>query len=385
MTEINIDENYNNNEIDIAKDDYATSEYSFVYFLLAIAVFILEVDVIYALNQKVIIDIKQIIFIHFIVLFVVAAITYIQGKRGKDIRLPLLLLIMTTVTGVIGAGLYIVSNIFYLFFKSVAVPFIKWFMELFPDEKHSETRVLYERILDGLDDYSDHDEIEPFINIMRQGTLRQKQVALTKITRYFQPGFAPALLSAVNDSNNAIRVQAATSIARIEKIFAEKFEALEKLLVYRHDNLNRLKLLASLCKEYAESGILDPERTTKSRDKAIDIYEHCLNIIEGKDDEEGIRVALAYLYMQKNQFDKANDCLIGVIRKGKKTVSVAFVSCYMQVLFKARRLPGVRGIAKQFGNLLDIEDQLQKKQVTEILKLWSEGITKASLVLNRGS
>ena len=51
-----------------------------------------------------------------------------------------------------------------------------------------------------------------------------------EISRYYKREFAPALMKALHDSNNAIRVQAATVIAKLEQEYMSSFMKLSRQL-----------------------------------------------------------------------------------------------------------------------------------------------------------
>ena len=72
--------------------------------------------------------------------------------------------------------------------------------------------------------------VEPFNDILSGGSVVQKQLALAKIARYFRPNLAPLLLQAIHDPDAAVRVQAATAMARIERDFMKRRMDLEKKL-----------------------------------------------------------------------------------------------------------------------------------------------------------
>ena len=74
----------------------------------------------------------------------------------------------------------------------------------------------------------------------------QKQMAIAKITQYFQPRFAPLLLQAVQDSNAAVRVQAATGLAKIEHDFMSQYlhQPEKSAKLRQNDDFNQLQLNA---------------------------------------------------------------------------------------------------------------------------------------------
>lgn len=353
----------------VHKEEMTDDRGLFIFFLLAILVFVVEGDTIYVLNQGKI-TLEMTVLIHFAVTAFIALIVRYQFHIGGDLRLPMLLLVMTFVCGVFGAGLFMVTTLFYVVYRRFSMDFAQWFSTLFPTEEIEETEELYDRIIYGLDDVS-QEEVEPFYNIVVYGTLKQKQLVLAKITRYFQPRFAPSLLRAIDDPDNAVRVQAATSIAKIEQKFMDNFVRLEKSIEKDPDNVKNLMIFAGLCDDYAHSGILDPDREQQTRNKAISIYQHCLELVSNEKDQ-AIRLALGRLFVRNKEPEKCYQTLKVCFDRGDN-VPPNIVAWYLESLFHMRRYDEIRVLAREHASKID-EGKPQAKMVLDTLKLWGRGV-----------
>src|SRR6185436_344770 len=128
--------------------------------------------------------------------------------------------------------------------------------------------------LDGLDTSS----VAPFSDILFFGTLAQKQELISLMSRSFQPAFAPVLRAALDDANNAIRVQAASAITLIEDDFMRRSLSLASSVREKPGDPELLLKQARLHDDYARSGILDRDRERDSRKKALETYREYLRI-----------------------------------------------------------------------------------------------------------
>lgn len=299
-----------------------------------------------------------------------------QYYHKQDIGMPTFMLMMQATFGPFGSLISFITLIAYQYYRKRSGSFIEWFATLFPEDKVNESNALYERIIFGLDNHNSKVHIEPFQDILSYGTLKQKQMALMKITRYFRPQFAPILRQALEDKEAAIRVQAATIMAKIERDFTKKYMLLEREVQEDSANVNTMMLFAELCDEYAHSGLLDEDSEKKSRTKAIEIYEQC-GLLEPENDQ--VKLRLGRLYLRCRELEKAVRFLKECIdRQGLKSPSL--VLWYMEALFYMRAFRKMRSLADSYS--LDFDHQegdMEAREVVSIFKSWNIGIPQEKM------
>lgn len=296
-------------------------------------------------------------------------------KAKCDIRFGALFFIIFLVTGGFGSIIFVIIVLHYLFYIKSSSTFAEWFASLFPEESSSKSDKLYERIMYGLDEIDDS-TTEPFRNILTYGTLQQKQLVISKITKHFSPNLADALLRAINDPEAAIRVQAATAVAKIEHNFVEKYIELEKELKKKPNDLVLMLKLAKFCDSYANSKILDKEREDESRHKAIEMYKKCIKI---KPKGDNIRRSLGRLYEQSGQFDMAYKWLKQCVDEEGIT-SPELIMTYMETLFHRGDYKRIRQLTKKYSNNFEKDTPLYRR-ASELLDLWNNGIEEEKLIL----
>ena len=93
--------------------------------------------------------------------------------------------------------------------------------------KNQEPRSLYQLLLLRGVTSARNSTVSPFAEVIEFGSFEQKQSVVTLIADHFRPEFASALRAALNNPEPAIRVQAATAVARIENQFLQRSVALE--------------------------------------------------------------------------------------------------------------------------------------------------------------
>ncbi len=239
----------------------------------------------------------QCLSLHIILIIIGGYLVYRFHQQGGNILLPLFWLMMGAIFGVIAAGILLVSSVLCHFFYPSS-----------PKEEEGEEALggesnsIYERIIFGLERVQQTSDIEPFNDILAYGNLKQKQTVLMKIMRHFRPAFAPLLRYALHDKEMAIRVQAATIIANIERHFMTCYMQLEKTLHDCPENSDELLAFANLCNAYVDSGLLDEDSAHKSRQKAIILYEHYVTC---HPHDIAIKMQLARSYLQAKAFMKA--------------------------------------------------------------------------------
>jgi polysaccharide biosynthesis protein PelE len=233
---------------------------------------------------------------------------------AKDPHLPFLFLFMLLAAGPFGAGIFLLAVIVYKCCPKTAVSPDEWIRGFFSQEEAEERQHIYERIAFGMED-TEVSDVKPFQDILNSGTVLEKQIAIAKITRYFRSQFAVLLKQAVQDTNAAVRVQAATALTKLERDFMMKLMHIEKALKST-SNPGAIRMqLVQLCDDYAHAGLLDKNSQNELRQKAITMYEECLS--HGEDFD--LRLRLARLYLRQDQPDKTCGLLQDAAESGDIT------------------------------------------------------------------
>jgi tetratricopeptide (TPR) repeat protein len=230
----------------------------------------------------------------------------------------------------------------------------------------SPTRALYERLALRGGGPGTRSNVAPFSDVMALGTVQQKQAVITMIADEFQPSFAPALRSALNDAEPAIRVQAATASARIENHFLERSMALEEQRAAAPDDPDVLLALARHHDEYADTDLLDTSRAQGERRQALEYYDRVERFRPG---DPGVAEALGRLLLRLGQPERAVGYLEPLAEGGE--ASPAALASYLEGLYRLRRLGRLRAAARRLGKRIAASDQ--PEEVREAARLWAEG------------
>jgi hypothetical protein len=279
-----------------------------------------------------------------------AAFVWQQASRGKDLRWSALMLLMLGAAGPFGAGMCLLTCFLYGFNVKVAAPFMEWFASLFPEDAESLGKHVYERIRAGYERAPEQIAVEPFRDILAYGSFAQKQAALVKMTLHFRPQFVPLMRRALNDTDNAVRVQAATAIAKIERDYLQLAVKLEKEHARQPDNLIQLARFAAFCEGYADSGISDALGQQAYRAKAIALYNE-LQQKTGESPETDEALARLYGHTQEPEracfhFERA--------LAARETPTPELLHSYAETLYRMQAYGRLRKLASRFKT--DIPD-----------------------------
>jgi hypothetical protein len=296
--------------------------------------------------------------------------------RENDYRLVSFLLPGATVAGPFGAVLCLLAAITQrLCAPNVQSP-SEWIERLLEHDADCESARIYERISLGLDDFRAADNVVPFRDILMSGTTLQKQAAVAKISRYFRPQFAPLLLQAARNSNAAVRVQAATALAKIERDFMTRYISLEAALKKLPDEDPAKLKLAELYDDYAFANLLDDYNQQSLRQKAIHLYEACLS----REDKAEWRLSLARLYLRQKQPDAAKRWLQPLVDDEQAPVGTLY--WYMEALFQLKEYGPLRALAKSRAATLKTADKTDPAfdEIAALLRTWQGTSTADSEV-----
>lgn len=308
---------------------------------------------------------------HLVVVALLAAAAFAHRRAGgRSTPLFVLLAITTAVFGPLGAAGSLLVFILRVIFPADAQGFEAWYRALFPEDEVEEERRLAS-LLDRVAGQEGEVSIGPLFDILSHGTRAQKQIAIAVMTRGFNPVFAPALRMALRDTDNAIRVQAATSMTTIENNFMKRAAALDKAARAAPDSPEALKAVAQFNDDYAATGLLDPLRERRSRRTALDTYLKYLKLVPS---DGPARLAVARLLIRRKRYSVAAAVLERCRHDALFTPNMA--PWYMECLFHLRRYPELRRFAhSHLGDVAQL-DQFPIR-VVEMVRLWAgEGLAE---------
>jgi tetratricopeptide (TPR) repeat protein len=296
----------------------------------------------------------------------IAAAVWLKLFRD-DKMWPLLTGITVAATGPIGAIGSIVALLLTVFHRRKASSFEDWYEALFPESIPDFQAELMVRIRSN-DTSESQGGVSAFADILAFGTVAQKRELITLMTKHFEPRFAGVLKLALDDANNATRVQAASAVAKIQDDFSSRSMELRQSATSRDPE--KVLELARHHDEHAKTGLLDPDGSNASRGQALDAYRRYL---EMKPDDVSARSAVGRLLLQSGKFEEACAWLKDTVDRGAATHEC--VTAYMEALFRLQRFGDLRTVAKQYAEVS--ESWNAHDESIEALKLWAQGYDAA--------
>ena len=250
-------------------------------------------------------------------------------------------------------------------FARWATPFEQWYAALFPKVTATQTQILYKRIVLHAGGPPKHSTVVPFMDIMALGTVQQKQVVIAMIADGFHPAFASALRSALNDSEPAIRVQAATAVARIESYFLNRAMAVQATRAERPDDADVIFELACHHEEYAISGLLDEGRV---RTELKDGLTCCERVRDMRPGDSMVAETGARLLLRLGRPEEALVRLQPVI--AQPDASPGALAAYFTCLFRCGHFERLREACRLLGGRINLV--ALPRGADEAVRLWSE-------------
>ncbi len=306
------------------------------------------------------------LLIHLGVSAFVGILAYAQYRRGMDVQHLALLAIVSTTTGIFGAVGALFGFIVNSVFLARSHHFTEWYETIFPSDVISDPQTIFDSITEGLDENPSAYSVMPFNDVMRLGSENQKRRALAKMTSRFSPRFAPAFKAALSDSNNTIRVQAATAIAKVEREFTTKLERIELARGERPNDPTLTMALAKFYDDYAFTGVLDSELEKLNRTRAIDNYKAYLQ----KDPNSSEAwIAVGRLLYRNHQWAEAAEWFRAALDRGWKVNTM--VLWYFECLFRLGQHRELRRAILEFGRGISSQEELPR-DVREAVGLWMQ-------------
>lgn len=355
----------------------AYKPYRFLNTLITLTVVVYEGMYAYMIYKEAI-NIQYFIYIHAaVVLGLLGWLGILRILKGS-LRFPSILCLLTAVMGIYGSIMSIAIIFLYAIYRREAISFTQWFNTLFPEDPMNDADRLYERLVHGWDDFTDKHHVTPYLDIMSRGTEDQKRLVLERITYHFRPSFSPILIKALGDPSNAIRVQAATTITKIETNFVTTTQILKEKLAKNPHDTKSLLILAKKLDGYAHSGLTDQERAKDLCNQAIEIYQRFLTL---EPNDAQTKFYLGRLYMRGNHYLEAYNLLKDSL-EADGFRSVKKVMWYLECLFQLKRFREIHELShKAMHSLVDKDGNLPVK-VQQVLRIW---IDPSLLDQNRGA
>ncbi len=350
--------------IDIHELNREKSGGEVIFSLVAIALFLFESYNVYLLVTDVISPFLAFIF-HIIAIFAGFLYVTMAFNRNLDVRMALLLAITVALTGPFGAAGSLLTLILNIIYNRYSQSFKEWFETIFPHKEISLPEEINENIISGRDESSKKYSVIPFMDVMSVGSEAQKREALSKMTSMFHPSFASAINRALNDPNNAIRVQAATAITRIENSFLEKSITINKIAGLRPYDANIKLIQAKHYDDYAYTGILDSEREEANRAKALEYYQEYLKM---KPDDSNVRLFIGRLLKRSGDFSSACEWFKKCLDEG--FVTDVIVTWYIECLYELGRYSELRNVCSVYYSRLS-EDERLSPSFIESIRIWT--------------
>jgi hypothetical protein len=276
-----------------------------------------------------------------------------RNRTGKDLGFTLPLAAATAAAGPIGAGSVLGALLLAGMFRHTALPAADWIGDPGESDEADSSRP------EARDAAADAAEVTPLMDILEMGDEMQKQEVVALVTRSFRPGLASLLKRALEDSSNAIRVQAATAMARIEGRFLNRAMELDQLAAAAPSDPAPARDLARLYDDYAFTGLLDPVRERENQQLARQWYEAWIALAPGRPEAH---FALGRLLVRCEEWEEADYHL----EKAGKEAS----AWRLETLFRLGRYEEIPPLAAS----LNCEDPLMPLSLRQAARLWTEEV-----------
>lgn len=289
------------------------------------------------------------------------------GLRRHAGREPVLLVFVISLAflGPIGVAGACLSALMRRAFAWRARPFAEWYASLFPEEPQDRVRALHDRVVQRGHGPRARVTVAPFGDVMALGTLQEKQAAIGLIAARFEPSFAPALRAALNDAEAAIRVQAASAVARIEHRFLQQSMAIGERLAAHSDDPDILIEAARHHEAMASAGLLDEERARQAAEEAVQMYRRLLSLPEPGPWMEDAVAGAARMLLLLGEAEKAARLLAPAAARADAPATL--VGLHLEALFRLHRFVDLR----EFCLRLDAaRDARLPTPLREALRMW---------------
>lgn len=208
-------------------------------------------------------------FILTLALHAAASAAIVLATQSAPPRERWFVAIATTAAGPAGAFCGLLAALLTGPFAARATPFEAWHRQLFAEDAAGPAPEAH------LQAQPPSKSLVAFADILRSGSLAQRLRAVAVMADAFRPAFAPALRLALENDEPAVRVQAATAVAQLDRRFSERVRRAEAKAADGADAA-AFRAAGEAQADFALSGIAEPERATASAARAEAWYRAAL-------------------------------------------------------------------------------------------------------------
>jgi polysaccharide biosynthesis protein PelE len=246
--------------------------------------------------------------------------------------------------------------------------FGEWLEQFFEPEHRSVA--LYRRLQAGQEDATDKSRLQSYQDVMLHGHTMQKREVLNQLTAHYVPAFAPILNMALQDSENSIRVHAATALARLEQQYTQQILSVLKRQRQHPDDVLLLLELAILYDDYAYCGVIDQLRAREMQGEARDLFEKAAlrSDLLPLAQQEALFHRLGRLYIRTKQPQRAKELLQQVLLE-KSVIPASMMLWYWESLYASGDLAELRTACAALQYSFK-KDSLQYQRAAALVDFW---------------
>lgn len=295
---------------------------------------------------------------------VLGLILSLKGRQCADWSLPapFLLVVTTALFGPLAAPGMVLLLALHRSYRRHALSFQEWYESLFPEELLTSAETLYEQLQRQ---HEGSGTTESFMDVLDGGERAQKRSVIVLIARHFRPAFAPALLKALADRDNTIRVLAATALTRIEQAFTDRAMELDRAVAADPDNPDLRLERGRHYDDYAFTGLLQADREQANRQQALADYEAFL---ARRPNDALVHSAKGRLLLRTGCVAEAAEHLGDVVGRGQTDSTL--VLWYMEALYRQGEYVRLRGVAREHGGAI-LEQLPPISEIADAVRLWA--------------
>lgn len=276
-------------------------------------------------------SINTLIFIYYILVLAYGVYSVILYQKNYDIKIPAIISVALVSTGPFGIiGSFIFFLVSYLY-KLRNITFDNWYHQLFPSIHLAKPNEIYDRIKAGWDDYLKKRDVEPLYNMFICGDLSIKQEVIELIAQNYYPPLSKLLRLALTDKSNTVRVQSASIISHIKKVYEYNYEEAktESQQAPMNHALSRKMLLYLF--DLLDSNILDE---ITYQEYLYDAYPLCEHYLKQNPDDIKIMEMFFKVLFYSQHYDMAKkwvDDKIGITR-----LTQEMLPYYLEILYRLK-------------------------------------------------
>jgi len=291
-------------------------------------------------------------------------------KIEENNAFPEIAFLFVLTLGPVGALGMAVTLLLYARYRKKATPFETWYRKLVPQYSTTEQERSMERFL-SLSRDNDFQNMPPtpFADVLSSGSQSEKRSMLTLMFRNYHSSFSPIFRQALNDSDSAIRVYAASMVSKITDNFHAENIKLEKRRLDKPSDLKNLYQLAKHYDERATAGLSDEESLGQFRKKAQYLY---VQLYKLQPSNIRIQWLLGRLLLRYGKHIAAANIFEGALNllaSKNETADPFQLVWYWQCLYEQSRYAKLRQQIQKYRHQIP-EDSLLQLTVIENIDVW---------------